>query len=122
MIDVVSIDPSSPNTTNDLTAVVFGWGVEDGEEELYRYSWFVSDENGTMEQEMNEVTDTFPSARTIKGDLIQVEVTPYNEFGDGPSMLSSVVQIENQLRQSHLFQSFQLFHNQQRIPAAYLVW
>lgn len=95
VVDVVSIDPSAPDTTQDLMAVIFGWGVQDGEIENYRYRWFVADEDGLMEQEVNEVTDSFPSARTIKGDLIQVEVTPYNDFGDGPSLLSTVVEVEN---------------------------
>lgn len=96
-IDVVSIDPSSPTTVDDLMVSIQGWGEQDGEEELYYYRWFVADEDGTMQQEVNEVTETFPSVRTIKGDVIQVEVTPYNEFGIGDPLLSTVVQVENSL-------------------------
>lgn len=95
VIDVVSIDPSAPDTTHTLTAVVYGWDEQDGEDENYRYKWYVADSDGVMQQEVNEVTSTFPAARTEKGDLIQVQVTPYNEFGDGLSLLSTVVEIEN---------------------------
>ena len=96
-VDVVSIDPSAPDTTQDLSVIISGWGVEDGDVEQYRYRWFLADEDGVMQQEVNEVTETFPAARTVKGDWIQVEVTPYNDFGDGLPLLSSIVEIENSI-------------------------
>jgi hypothetical protein len=93
--DGVSISPASPITSDTLVATATGWQDNDNSPELYRYRWFVEDENGAMIEEPNEITQSFPYSRTTKGDLIQVEVTPYNEFGEGSPLLSSVVVIEN---------------------------
>ena len=93
--DGVSISPAIPTTVDDLTASVQGWQDNDGADERYRYRWFVSDETGTLVEESNEITEIFPSVHTTRGDLIQVEVTPVNDYGEGTPLLSSVVEIEN---------------------------
>ena len=93
--DGVSVSPAAPITTDDLSVSVSGWADNDNSPEMYRYRWFLQDTDGNMVEEANELTSIFPSSRTTKGDLIQVEVTPYNEYGDGAVLLSSVVLIEN---------------------------
>jgi hypothetical protein len=95
-IEAVSIDPSTPDTEDTLTALPQGWDSADDAEERYRYAWYKWD---PVDEEMvldpSEVTDTFPSGKTTKGDLIQVRVTPYNDYGNGLETSSAAVEIVN---------------------------
>lgn len=95
-IEAVGILPSPPDTTDTLTADPQGWlDITGSGKERYRYSWFISDEKGVLVQDVTEATATYPSGKTTKGDLVQVQVTPFNEFGDGTAMLSPTIEIVN---------------------------
>ena len=94
-VDSVGIDPTPPTTVDELVADVQGWYDPDGSTPRNRYRWFISDGSGSMTEDLAETTDTYPAAKTTKGDLVQVEVTPYNEYGSGAAVLSPTVEIVN---------------------------
>ncbi|MFT4979156.1 MAG: hypothetical protein ACI8S6_005066, partial [Myxococcota bacterium] len=94
-IDAVGILPSPADTLDPLTADVQGWYDLDGSTPRNRYRWFVSDIDGNLIEDLTEATLTFPAGKTTKGDLIQVQVTPYNSYGDGTPMLSPTIEIVN---------------------------
>ena len=71
-------------------AVPQGWFDLDGAPERYDYEWTV---NGTVD--LGESTDTYPPGKTTRGDLIQVTLVPFNEYGDGDSVASPTIEIAN---------------------------
>ena len=91
----VNITPSPAYTIDDLAADVQGWTDMEGGPEQYRYTWYISDETGTLVEDSSETTGAFPYGKTTRGDLVQVEVTPYNEYGDGDMLTSPTITIEN---------------------------
>ncbi len=94
-ISSVDITPSPATTVDDLTADVQGWADLEGSKERNRYAWYISNDKGKMELDKTQSTAVYTSAKTIKGDLIQVAVTPYNDYGDGETTLSAIVEIVN---------------------------
>lgn len=94
-ISAATIDPSLPVTTDDLSAVAQNWFDYEGSVERNKYRWFHVDEDGNLIEDMTETTSLYPAAKTVKRDLIQVEITPYNDYGDGTPFLSSVVEVIN---------------------------
>jgi len=96
-VDTVSIEPSPATTGDDLIANPQGWEDKDGAAEKYHYAWYKADSSGTMVVDSGEATDTYPSGKTTKGDLFQVEVTPYNTYGDGTAKTSPTIEIQNSL-------------------------
>lgn len=89
-ISSVTVTPSSPDTDDDLLATSVGWFDQDGDTERYRYAWY---HNGALDS--SETTDTFPNEKTIRGDTVQVEVTPYDLYDDGVEVLSGTITIGN---------------------------
>ncbi|MEL6349630.1 MAG: hypothetical protein AAFV53_41385, partial [Myxococcota bacterium] len=96
-IDSVTITPTPADTAADLIATVNGWQDPDNSTPRNRYRWFKEDESGDMVEDINETTATYPSGKTTRGDRYQVEVTPFNEYGDGPTLRSGTVDIINSL-------------------------
>lgn len=94
-IDTVSILPVPAFTVNDLSVDVQGWDDLEGSTPRSRYQWFISDETGKLVEDLSESTDTYPAGKTTKGDLVQVQVTPYNDYGEGVVVASSTVEIQN---------------------------
>ena len=94
-VETVGILPTPPYTEDDLLADPQGWSDPDGSAEKYRYRWFKMDSSGTMVEDTTEATGSFPAAKTTKHDLIQVEVTPYNDYGEGDPRRSPSVEILN---------------------------
>ena len=94
----VNITPTPAYTIHDLTADVQGWTDMEGGPEQYRYTWYITDETGTLIEDSSETTGSFPYGKTTRGDLVQVEVTPYNAYGDGDTLSSPTIAIENSLR------------------------
>jgi len=94
-VDAVGVLPSPATTVDTLQADVQGWFDLDGSKERSRYRWFKSDETGKLTEDLTEATSTFPSGKTTKGDLVQVEVTPFNDYGTGDPMLSPTIEIMN---------------------------
>lgn len=89
-VDSVAILPSVPDTTADLVATPSGWFDQDGDSERYRYQWTL---NGSVDS--GETTSTYPSAKTEKGDLVQVQITPYDSYEDGAPVTSPTVEVRN---------------------------
>ncbi len=89
-IDGVNIDPLPPTTVDTLTAVPEGWDDQDGDTPRYRYAWYLNDTLDT-----SATTVTFSSSKTEKGDVVRVEVTPYDAEVSGDAVSSSDVIIEN---------------------------
>ena len=95
-IDSASIDPLPAYTDDDLTAVPDGWYDLTGSSERYAYTWYLDDgTTGTFVLDPSVSTMSYPSGKTKKHDLLYVEVTPFNEFGDGATHSTPVVEIEN---------------------------
>lgn len=91
----VSIEPLPAYTDDELVAVPYGWADLSGSPESYRYQWYKDDGTGLMVADAPAVTGSYPAGRTIKGDLVQVEVFPVNSFGEGPPVRSAIVEILN---------------------------
>lgn len=95
-IDSVDISPIPAYTEDDLVAVPNGWRDLTGASERYDYVWYVDDGSGAgFVVDPAVTTATFPSGKTIKGDLLYVEVTPFNDFGNGTTETSSVAEVLN---------------------------
>jgi len=94
-IETVGILPSPPFTEDTLSADPQGWSDPDSSAEKYYYRWFKMDSTGAMVEDTTEATSTYPAAKTTKHDLIQVEVTPYNDYGEGAARTSASVEILN---------------------------
>lgn len=89
-IDSVSVTPSSPSTSDDLTATPSGWFDQDSDTEKYRMRWY---KNGTLDT--SETTSVFPASKTLRGDMLQAEFTPYDAYEDGDPVLSPTVTVGN---------------------------
>ncbi|MCB9778817.1 MAG: hypothetical protein H6742_09660 [Alphaproteobacteria bacterium] len=89
-IDSVAISPAAPTTVDTLTAVPAGWDDQDSDPERYRYQWTVND---TIDA--SETSSTYPAAKTEKGDLVKVTVTPYDSFESGDPVDSTTTEIVN---------------------------
>ncbi len=89
-VDSANITPSPAYTNDTLTATPQGWYDLDGAPERYRYEWYL---NSTLDT--GEATSTYPSGKTEKGDLVQVVVTPRNDYGDGDPVTSPTIEIQN---------------------------
>ena len=94
-VESVSIDPLPAYTEDDLLAVPYGWNDLTGGSPRYRYQWFKDDGTGLMIADTPATTETYPAGRTVKGDQILVEIVPYNTYGDGPAVRSSIIEILN---------------------------
>ena len=91
----VNILPSPAYTIDDLEADVQGWVDLDEADEAYIYTWYLSDETGAMVEDSSETTGSYPYGKTNRGDMVQVEVVPYNEYGEGDSLVSPTITIQN---------------------------
>ena len=104
--DTVSIEvyahgpPSATSSTSrphlhihDLAADVQGW--TDMEETPSSADHGTSRTNRHAIEDSSETTGSFPYGKTTRGDLVQVEVTPYNAYGDGDTLSSPTIAIEN---------------------------
>ncbi len=95
-IDSVSTSPVPVYTEDDLVAVPDGWTDYTGASPRYRYKWYIDDGSGAgFVQDSAISTATYPNGKTTKHDLLYVEVTPYNEFGDGNTESSAVAEVLN---------------------------
>jgi hypothetical protein len=88
-ISTVEIVPAAPITTDDIQAVVSGWSDADEEPETLAYDWTI---NGVSHV---SALSYVPSIDTVRGDEIQVTVTPSDSDGDGASITSDPVVVQN---------------------------
>ena len=95
-IDSAAIDPIPAYTDDDLTAVPDGWVDLTGGSERYRYDWYIDDgTTGGFVLDSAVSTAVFPAGKTAKGDLLYVDVTPFNDYGDGTTQSSALTEIQN---------------------------
>ncbi len=94
-IEGVSITPLPADTEDELIATPNGWLDYTGSPERYRYAWYKEDETGAFVLDAAVTTANYPAGRTEKHDLLRVDVTPYNDWGDGPTVSSAVHEIVN---------------------------
>lgn len=94
-IDAASISPVPATTVDDLLATASGHFDLSGDPERYRYAWYSDDGTGTLSLDASVSTNTYPNGKTTKGDLVRVDITPFNSIGDGTTVASAVVEIEN---------------------------
>jgi hypothetical protein len=95
-IDSVSTSPVPVYTDDDLLAVPNGWVDVTGGSPRYRYRWFIDDGSTSgFAEDASITTATYPNGKTEKHDLLYVEVTPYNDYGDGMIMDSAVAEVLN---------------------------
>ncbi len=96
--DTVRITPNPAYTSDTLYAEVAGWEDLDGFEERYRFEWFITEDGDTGGSELldtSETTDSFPSGKTRKGDLLRVVAYPRNDYGEGDPVSSATLEIQN---------------------------
>jgi hypothetical protein len=62
----------------------------DGDEVEFRYQWLINDQPDPMQTEAR-----LPGSSFVKGDRIQVRITPYDGQNDGPAYQSYVMPIPN---------------------------
>ena len=95
-IDGVTIEPIPAFTDDDLVAVPNGHIDLTGAAPRYDYVWYIDDGSGAgFVVDPAVTTATYPNGKTLKHDLLYVEVTPFNEFGDGRTEASPVAEVLN---------------------------
>lgn len=91
-IDSVVLDPNPAYTDDSLTATPVGWYDPEGDSEDYTYEWYL---NGTLDT--SQTTNLYPYSLTKRGDTVRCDVTPSDAYGDGVTVSSSTLTIQNSL-------------------------
>ncbi len=86
----VSLFPSAPSTTEDISITVVGWSDADGDLEGYSYRWFV---DGTLIA--GATSDVLSADLTAHFQEFMVEVTPNDGGMDGVPVMSESVIVGN---------------------------
>jgi hypothetical protein len=89
VLGTVSLTPSSPTTVDSITAAPSGWSDPDGDPEGYSFAWTI---NGSA---AGDATDLLGNHLTTRGDVVQVEVTPFDGIDTGATVLGGPVTIGN---------------------------
>jgi hypothetical protein len=89
-IQSVTVVPTQPDTDEDLIGIAAGWSDQDNDFEKYKFQWFL---NGAAD--LTEVTASFPHSKTQRGDELQLQVTPYDDYDQGNPVLSPTIIIVN---------------------------
>ena len=82
---LVSIEPESPKTSENLACTAEGSTDIDADTVVYRYQWY---KNGELQPGLNSRSVSY--ARTSKGELWRCEVIPSDGVSDGPSRSAEV--------------------------------
>lgn len=88
-VALVSISPSAPGTAVDVTAIPAGWSDTDGDSEGYSYAWTVDGLPAGCS------TPTLDSSHYVKGQDIQVTITPSDGAALGAAVSSPPVLVVN---------------------------
>ena len=89
-ITSAAITPTTAYTSDTLTATASGFADSDGDSASYRYQWLV---NGSR---VSGATNSTLSGSTFgRGDIIGVEITPWDGYDVGTAVASSTMTILN---------------------------
>jgi hypothetical protein len=86
----VTISPSTPFTDESIVPTIIGWQDDDGDAEGYIYQWY--NQNGPIS---NGTNASLGSTATTKGDVIYLEVTPFDGTDSGASVTSNIASVQN---------------------------
>lgn len=89
-LDSVTITPSGAGTEDDLLCTPVGWDDPEGDAEKYKFVWYFAGKVDT-----DETTNTYPAAKTEKGDELSCEVTPSDNWAVGDTVSSSTLTVQN---------------------------
>jgi hypothetical protein len=84
-----AISPTAPVASDLLSVSVSGWSDDDGDTEAYDYQWFVEG------APVSAATLSTFSGSFVRGDVVEVVVTPWDGEDSGTPLTSSAVTIEN---------------------------
>lgn len=85
-----TLSPDPAYTEDDITVTPSGWDDVDGDEEQYVYSWTVNGE------EVADVEGPILSySNQVKGDQVEVSVTPFDGFVYGDPIVAGPLSISN---------------------------
>ena len=89
-VNLAQVTPSTPTTVTTLTATGSGWADADGDLASYNYLWFL---NGIALPA--ETNSTLLFIHHTRGDMVSVQITPFDGNDTGPPVLSAEVEILN---------------------------
>lgn len=87
----VVISPTSPTTTETLTAVTSGWSDADGDSEAYTYQWYVDG----VAVSSGGTSRTLAGTAFVKHQSVYVVVTPTDGSASGSARTSDPVDVVN---------------------------
>ncbi|MBT3223473.1 MAG: hypothetical protein HN348_30750, partial [Proteobacteria bacterium] len=87
------INPSAPETTDDLTVAIQGWSDGDGDTPGYRYAWY--SKQGSSWVATGETGATFSDHLTSRGQEYKVRCTPFDGIAEGDAVDSGSKTIDN---------------------------
>jgi hypothetical protein len=106
-LSLVALTPTTPDTTDDITAIPLGWYDGDADSERYRFVWYINDGSGWVIDAAETATcvwpttgncGTYPSAKTYRDLQVRVRVYPDDGEvinGEGDYVESADITIRN---------------------------
>jgi len=97
-VSTVSISPSSPTTTNNISCTVTPASVPDADTEdvvAYKYTWTCPGKESLVHGPLALVRDVLLSATTTKGDVWTCSVEPYDGTESGPALTAHVAVVNS---------------------------
>lgn len=87
-ISSVSVSPTSITASTGASASYSGWSDADGDGQNVRYAWYIDGVSSA-------VGNTLSGSWLTRGDVVYVEVTPYDSYGDGTPVASASYTVGN---------------------------
>lgn len=87
------IDPVTPSSQDDLSAVTVGWNDPDGDSESVVFEWQQFD--GSTWDTIGTSSSTLPASLTSRDTDYKVVCTPVNGTTQGPALESSPITVQN---------------------------
>jgi hypothetical protein len=85
-----TVTPSSPVTTDDLTAIPGGGTDPDGDPVTYEFKWYL---NGIVDTA--QTANVYPYASTQKNDIITADCIPTDGMSTGQALQAASVTVQN---------------------------
>jgi M6 family metalloprotease-like protein len=97
-VSALSLSPSSPTTTSNISCLVTPASVPDADTEdvvAYRYTWTCPGKQAVVRGPVTLVRDVLLSAETTKGDVWTCTVEPYDGTDYGPPLTAHVTVVNS---------------------------